>query len=152
MVFVDSNAFVVLIIGLMDPHWLKDHKTTSIYEEQDFNNLKNAIGTFENILTTPNVLTEVDNLLNSFSGHQKHPYIKAITDIVRITSERLVSSLDVIDYYYFRDLGLTDSIILHLRPEYELLVTADSGLSDHALSLGIPVLDLVAYRNNRFYQ
>jgi len=151
MVFIDSNAFVVLVIGLMNPNWLKDNPKTSIYNEQDFNNLMHIIGT-NKILTTPNILTEVDNLLNKFSGHKKYPYIKTMMDIVKNTTEKYISSVDVVSNYHFQNLGLTDSIILHLRNEYKFLITADSDLSDHAFSLGIPVLDLVAYRNSRFQE
>jgi len=149
MVFVDSNALVVLIIGLMDIRLLKDHNKTSIYESEDFYNLSNAIVSLDNILTTPHVLTETDNLLNKFSGHHKYTYVKTVSELIKKSSERFIKSLDVIDHYHFSDLGLTDSVILHLRPYYNLLITADSALSDHARSLEIPILDLVAYRNNR---
>lgn len=150
MVFVDSNAFIILIIGLMDLNLLATHKRTSIYEAKDFETLLAFIESFDKIITTPHVLTEVDNLLNDFSGNQKYPYIKTITELVKLTSEKYIRSIDVIDDHHFFELGLSDSIILHLRSEYDLLITADSNLSDHAKSLNILVLDLVEYRNSRF--
>ena len=70
-------------------------------------------------------------------------------DIVNNTTEKFVSSLNAVDHYHFNDLGLTDSVILHLKDEYDLLITGDSNLSDYALSMGIKVLDLVAIRNYR---
>lgn len=149
MIFVDSNAFVVLIIGLMDVNILSSHKRTSIYEAEDFDNLMSYIESLDSIITTPHVLAEVDNLLNDFSGHQKHPYIKAITNLIKTSTERHVSSLDVVSNHHFYELGLSDAIILYLKDEYHLLITADSKLSDHAKSLGIMVLDLVEYRNSR---
>lgn len=39
MILIDTNALLVLIIGLINPRLFSNHKRTSIYEEQDFKNL-----------------------------------------------------------------------------------------------------------------
>jgi hypothetical protein len=36
MILIDTNALVVLLIGLIDPKLFKTHKRVSIYEEEDF--------------------------------------------------------------------------------------------------------------------
>jgi len=72
MILIDANALVVLLIGIIDPRLFKTHKTTSIYEEQDYYDLLAIIGDLKNLVVLPNVWTEVDNLLNNFSGNYKY--------------------------------------------------------------------------------
>ena len=76
MILIDSNALVVLLIGLMDMSLIGVHKRASIYEEQDFNDLLFVIESFDNLVVLPNVWTEVDNLLNDFAGDHKYLYIE----------------------------------------------------------------------------
>lgn len=75
MKIIDSNALVVLIVGLIDPNLLKTYKRTSIYAEEDFRELLNVLGDLDQVVVLPNVWTEVDNLLNNFSGNYKYPYV-----------------------------------------------------------------------------
>lgn len=97
----------------------------------------------------PNVWTEVDNLLNNFTGEHKYQYILKITKIIKESSEQFMSSLIAINSHSFYDLGLTDSLLLNLAKECELLITSDSSLSDYAIANGIKVFDIVKNRNSR---
>ena len=36
MIVIDTNALVVLILGLMDENLLGEHKTASVYTKDDF--------------------------------------------------------------------------------------------------------------------
>ena len=75
MILVDSNAFVILVLGLMDKNLINKHKRTSIYEEIDYYNLIEIIGDdLSKIITLPNIWAEVDNLLNDFKGNYKYQY------------------------------------------------------------------------------
>ena len=90
MIIVDSNALIVLLIGIIDPKLFKTHNTTSIYDEDDFNDLLNVIEDFKEIIVLPNIWTEVDNLLNSFGGNYRYQYIQKITEMIKITSEKYI--------------------------------------------------------------
>jgi hypothetical protein len=92
MILVDSNALIVLLIGLIDPKLFKTHKATSIYDEDDFNDLLNVIGDLNQILVLSNIWTEVDNLLNTFGGNYKYSYIQKIREVIKITSENYIES------------------------------------------------------------
>ena len=70
MIFVDTNAFILLIVGLIDKSLISSHKRISIYESIDFENLAFLMRDLEKVVITPNVLAEEDNLLNNFQkGH-----------------------------------------------------------------------------------
>ena len=149
MILIDTNALVVLIIGFIDTRLFKNHKRTSIYEKQDFEELLTVIGSINNLVVLPNIWTEVDNLLNDFSGNYKYQYVEKLTETIRLTNEKFISSLMATQSHHFYDLGLTDSLVLEYAKECRLLITSDSKLSDYALAYGIPVYDIVKSRNDR---
>jgi len=148
-VVIDTNAFIVLILGMIDTRLFKDHKRTSAYEDTDFENLISLVPDLSKVLVLPNIMTEVDNLLNDFRGHYKYPYIQAFTTVIKATTEIYLKTESILAGYYFAELGLTDSLILEVAKDCKFLITADSKLSDYAKSLSIEVFDLVEYRNLR---
>mgnify|MGYP001380013045 CR=1 FL=1 len=149
MILIDTNALVVLLIGIIDPRLFKTHNRTSIYEEQDFIDLLAQIGSFEKLIVLPNVWTEVDNLLNDFSGRYKDRYVEEITMTIKSTTEKFLESVKATESVGFFDLGLTDSLLLEHAKECNLLITSDSKLSDYAVGYGVHVYDMVKSRNQR---
>ena len=149
MKLIDTNSLVVLLIGLIDPQLIQRHKRTSIYEKQDFDELLLFIGDIKKLIVIPNVWTEVDNLLNNFNRGHKESYIKQITNIIKLSSEKFIASLNAVESNGFFDLGLTDSLLLEYAKECDVLITSDSQLSDYAIASGVKVFDLVKNRNER---
>lgn len=150
MILIDTNALVVLLVGLMDSRLIHTHKRTSIYEEQDFNDLVSVIGgNLDKLVVLPNVWTEVDNLLNNFGGEHKYLYIAKTIETMKSTSEKFIASISGVESHSFFDLGLTDSLLLQHAKECDLLVTSDSSLSDYANANGVLVYDIVKNRNER---
>ncbi|WKN43983.1 hypothetical protein [Tunicatimonas pelagia] len=151
MILIDTNALTLLIVGLIDSNQIEKHRRTSIYTEKDFHKLLSIIQDFSNLLILPNIWTEVDNLLNNFlTGNLKWPYIQVLRESIPKTSERYLRSELGANSNYFISIGLTDSLIIELREEYDLLITADSKLSDLAKAHGITVYDLKEERNEDF--
>lgn len=149
MILIDTNALVVLLIGIIDPRIYKWHNRTSIYNEEDFDNLLATIGSIEKLVVLPNVWTEVDNLLNDFGGEYKYQYVNKITETIKGTTEKFLESQKATQSPYFQHLGLTDSLLLEHSKLCELLITSDSQLSDYAKAFNIPVYDMVERRNER---
>jgi len=150
MILIDANALVVLLLGFMNPSLINTHKRPSIYEKQDFDDLVFVIEKFENLLVLPNVWTEVDNLLNNFTGNRRYLYIEKLTETLKLVSERYIPTLHAIDDLAFIDLGVTDTLLLQVAKQCQLLITADSVLSDYAIANNILVYDMVKNRNSRF--
>lgn len=150
MILIDANALVVLLLGLIDPKLISKNRRTSIYEENDFYNLLTVIGNIEQLVVLPNIWTEVDNLLNNLGGSYKYLYVQKITETIKATSEKYISSVTATTSHNFIDLGLTDSLILEYSKECKLLITSDSRLSDYARAYGIKVFDMIKDRNEKF--
>lgn len=149
MIFVDTNALILLIVGLIDKSLISSHKRTSIYDSVDFDNLAFLIGDLEKIVTTPNVLTEVDNLLNNFQKGHRWTYFQLLRELIFKSNEKYLQSKLCLDSNALFELGLTDTGVLEICKECDLLITGDSKLADYASAFGIKVIDLVKIRNLR---
>ncbi len=149
MILIDANALTILLVGLVDINLIGKHNRTSIYQQQDYYDLVTIIESIDKLIVLPNVWTEVDNLLNGFSGSHKYEYLLHITGTIKSTSEKYISSLKATESDCFFDLGLTDSLLLEYSKECKLLITADSKLSDYANAYGVLVYDMVKNRNER---
>jgi len=149
MIVIDTNALLLLVVGSIDKKLINSHKRTSIYNEQDYYDLLNIIGDFKNLIILPNVWTEVDNLLNNFKGERKFYYHNVITEIIKLSTEKHIYTIDAINTVPFFNLGVTDCLLLILAKQNSLLITSDSSLSDYAIANGIKVYDVVQRRNMR---
>lgn len=149
MIVIDTNALIVLLVGLIDTRLISQHKRTSIYDEQDFRDLVSVIESFDRLVVLPNVWTEVDNLLNKFSGDYKYLYMTKTCETMKASSEKYIMSLKGTESHSYYDLGLTDSLLLELAKGSELLITSDSSLSDFAIANNVKVYDIVKNRNER---
>lgn len=149
MIFVDTNALIVLVVGLIDTSLISSHRRTSIYEKVDFDNLVILIGDLDRIVTTPNILTEVDNLLNNFQKGHRWSYFQVMKELISRSTEKFIQSKLCLESSVFIELGLTDSGVLEICKECDFLVTGDSKLADYAAAFGIKVVDLVKIRNQR---
>lgn len=131
----------------MNPSMINSHSKTSIYGEEDFYNLLGAIKNIESVVVLPNIWTEVDNLLNKFTGERKNLYVKKLISTIKATSEEYLESRIIENRYEFYDLGLADTLILEHAKNCEMLITSDSALSDYARAYGIKVYDMKELKN-----
>lgn len=149
MIAIDTNALLILIIGSIDCKIFKTHRRTSIYGEIDYDILVGLIKDFKNLVVTPNIWTEVDNLLNDFNGSYKDLYISQMKKVTAIINEEYIESFKAFESDNVFELGLTDTQILSVSIKCKRLITADSKLSDYAKAYGVEVFDLVKERNQR---
>ena len=150
MIVIDSNALVVLILGLIDESLLGKHKTASVYTRDDFYKLLSVIQNFENLLVLPNIWTEVDNLLNNFGGNYRRNYVLKMREVVSKSSAKYLKTRFATATYLFENIGLTDALIIEISKDCDFLITSDSQLSDYATANGILVYDMIKERNKDF--
>ncbi len=147
MILIDTNALIILIMGRINPKLINTHRRTSIYDEEDYYNLIEFVKDISKIITLPNILTEVDNLLNSDLGKYHYQYIKVFLEFLKQSNEKYFETKKIIESQHFLNLGLTDSAIIEVAKDCDYLITADSKLSDFAKANSINVIDLVEIKN-----
>ena len=154
-IILDTNVFLLYLIGRIAPHKIKTHKRTSIYAVEDYNFListVNNIGSDLELIICPNITTEVDNLLNNtFQGYDKEKYVYLSKEIYKKSVEVYIKTIESIEQYTYYDLGITDSVILLMAKNCDLLISGDSKLCDYARSMDIPLLDFKGIINQHSY-
>jgi len=131
-IFIDSNLLLLFFIGTINKDYIAKFKRTSAYIPEDYDTLTLFVNQFNNIITSPNILTEVNNLANSLSGEYKIAFYKIFADSISVLEEKYFSSKKALDNPIFHKFGLTDTTILELITGQYLLLTDDFKLSKYA--------------------
>ena len=151
-ILIDTNILIIILVGLIDPKLVPKTKEINIFEEKNYYELMAFIeNDLKNLLILPNIMTEVDNLLNKrFIGDYRWKYVIGFRKFLNETFEQYVNSITGAERYEFMKLGLTDSIILDVvLKNGGSLITGDSDLADEARAHSIKVLDFKGYRNEQ---
>jgi predicted nucleic acid-binding protein len=148
-VIIDTNVFILFLAGQINENKIKNYTRNSLYTKEDYYLLLNILSNYDRIITSPNILTEVDNILNRITGEDKYKYLILIKTIYNQTIEKYIKTKEISQNWFFDTLGITDSAILMMAKESELLISGDSSLCDYAKSLNIKTFDFKEYINSR---
>jgi len=140
-ILVDSNLLLLLAIGLWNPRAIPAQKRLSSFTVDDFNVLRNFLSTFEKIVTTPHLLTEVSNLAGAASGQARDAIFLQLESLFVTLDERTSLATALCAQPEFRVFGITDSAMSLLSVEM-LLLTEDGRLARHLQLKGLHALTL----------
>lgn len=112
VVLLDSNLFLVWVVGSVDPALVGTYERTSSYSTEDFALLSEYLASFETVLVLPNILTEVNNLLGKLKGDYRTAAHQILARAVRDWQEQYVASRDAVQQPEFMWLGITDAAVL----------------------------------------
>ena len=147
-IVLDSNIFILYISGLINKSQIANYARKSDWNDADFMYLYEFINEEKSeIITTPNILTEVDNILNRISGDDKYKYLCLIREIYLRSVEEYIESEDASNGDFFDQLGLADSTVLKVAIRADVLISADSELCRYAKALNIKFIDFVERKN-----
>jgi hypothetical protein len=137
-IILDTNLLLLFVVGTASPKYIAMHKKLKSYANEDFLLLARLLSSAAQIVVTPNTLTETSNL----AGYIADPALTHIFLVLRqlitsdATKEQLVGSEIAAARPEFIRLGLTDSVLLHIANDSNMLLTADVGLYLAALASG----------------
>ncbi len=140
-ILVDTNLLLLLFIGSFDPCLITKFKRTNIFVEEDFNILQKILKSFENIITTPNILTETCNLSGQLPGPIKKGYFDLFARGINILGEHYIPSSDISKMLEFKKFGLTDAVIINFVRDKYLVITVDFPLSQYLQKKGIDAIN-----------
>jgi rRNA-processing protein FCF1 len=127
-IFVDTNLLLLFVVGSSEPRLIARHKRTNQFTVEDYKLLRKFLRRFQSLVATPNVLTEVSNLLDQAGGPVPQKLQKLLASVIEELDEQYVASRDCCALEEFRRLGLADSSILRLaQGEGDLAVLTDDG-------------------------
>ncbi len=140
-IIVDTNILLLYFLGRFDPQEIPRFKRTRQFTSDDYDLLALLLRRFDKLLTTPNILTEV----NSFSGQMGEPlrtlFFKKLAEEMSLMDEHYLESRHTTNLSQFVKLGLTDTGILSLAQRSRLVLTDDFPLAQHLQAAGIDVIN-----------
>ena len=99
-----------------------------------------ALANFRQVVTTPNILTEVSNLSSAISENYIGAYFRSFATTVALLEEEYVPSSRAMQNQ-FAKFGLTDAAIAEIAAKKYLVLTDDFRLSQSLQAAGIDALN-----------
>jgi len=133
-VLLDANILLLYFVGSFGPKEISRFKRTQQFTEEDYSTLIKFLGSFKKVVTTPNILTEVNNFM-------KRDYFEKFAQGITLFDERYLPSADISTDREFKRFGLTDAGIVNLARSHCLILTDDFELSNYLAKEGVDVLN-----------
>jgi hypothetical protein len=139
-VLIDTNLLLLLFLGSSERTQIASNKRLAIFTYQDFDLLTRFLAQFPQLITTPNILTEVSNLSNAIPDTKKAAYFTWFAARLALLHEEYVASTTALANRWSR-FGLTDAGIAEVAKNRYLVLTDDFRLSQSLESDGIDTLN-----------
>jgi hypothetical protein len=130
---IDTNLLLLLLVGSLNPSLIRQEKITANqgFDEADFNQLRDFVGQFQKLVTTPHVLTEVSNHADKIKGANKGKFFQQFISLIEKLDERSGASKFLAKTDIFERFGLTDTAISLLAKENLLVLNVDFPLAGY---------------------
>jgi len=139
-ILIDTNLFVLLIVGSVNRERIHRFKRTSNYTPADWDLLVGLLEQVPRRFVIAHVLAEV-NTLTDLKGPERVLAKEMLHRAISIVEELPISSLQACASPYYHRLGLTDAAIgLVARERGCSIITNDADLHVALLEQGVSVL------------
>ena len=127
-IFVDANLLVLLVVGETDRKLIAKHRRLRKFDQDDYERLIRLVNHVDQILVTPNTLTEASNLLAQHGEPERSRFFEVLRILIEEHEEIVVTSRAASRNSQFKRLGLTDAALLEVISNSNPLVTVDLAL------------------------
>ncbi len=140
---VDTNLMVLIAVGTYNQLRVGTFKRTIQYTLDDLEMMLRIVAYFDRRVTTPNILTEVDNVTRQLPEAEHGPLAAAFAQLVSRQFEIYVQSHQTVQHAAYSRLGLTDCVTAMAAAERNaLIITDDLRLSNILSSLGMDAINI----------
>ena len=150
-VLIDTNILLLFLIGSVNQERITQFNRTQQFIPEDYELLLAFITKFQKLVTTPNILTEVNSLANQVGEPERSQCFAIFAQFaknVALLDEYYIKSLDAVNTEKFVKFGLTDSGILTLSKAKYLVLTDDLKLASYLQSVEV---DVINFNNIRIF-
>jgi hypothetical protein len=143
-VLLDTNLFILMIVGLVGSEHIATHKKLNAYSELDFKLLAATLATCRKLVVTPHVLAETSNLV--VHGMRGELETRAYLTLQAVSqADNFMETHDSISAIVlnagFTQYGVSDIGLLEALKDEFVLLTDDFKLSGYAEGMGYDVLN-----------
>jgi len=114
-IIIDTNILLLYFVGELNQERITRFKRTKQFTKVDYGLLSDFLDNFSRIITTPNILTEVNSLINQLGEPDRSGCYAVLAHKIQILQESYLQSQDVVSTdWMFLEYGLTDCGIARL--------------------------------------
>ncbi len=146
---LDTNLLILFVVGMYDRKRIAQNKRTSTYTAKDFDLLLDFMDRFQQFVTTPNILTEVSNLLEGVS-YQSIPVLTILPELTKDFVELHEPSYPVMTgrSKIFIKFGLSDVVSCYVAERDYVILTDDLKLCYYLQNNGFAALNFNNLRSD----
>lgn len=133
-ILIDTNLLVLFVVGRTSRKSIAKHRRLRAFSVDDYNRLVKIIRMVDQVVVTPNTLTETSNLLAQHHEPERSRFFDVLRYLIENSEEITVASVEACRSRAFRRLGLTDAAVLEVISADTPLLTVDLNLYVAALS------------------
>ncbi len=100
-VLLDTNILLLHLIGSLNRDYVASFKRTQTFALEDFDTLQLFLGRFSIFSTTPNVMTEVSNLVDKIDEGRKEDFNALFAEHITLLREHYVETASISGNAYF---------------------------------------------------
>lgn len=138
---VDTNLLLLYLVGMYDQERISRFKRTMAFTVDEFFLLAAIFESFDKIITTPNILTEVSNFSGQLPSKLHLSFYTDFAARIPALEEKHLSSREISVSSHFIRFGLTDSGIVDTVKGNYLVLTDDLRLFGYLQNLGIDAIN-----------
>lgn len=150
-VVLDTNLFIVFIIGYIDINLIPKVKRLSAYNTDDFNLISNIFDSSEKLVITNSIVTETCNLLDSLNNNYEYKVFKIMIEYLKNAHDKTINMIDIINNPAFIKFGFTDAEIYQLSNQGCVVFTDDLKLYHFVSNQGKIVYNIKHIRQNIYF-
>lgn len=147
-ILIDTNILLLWLVGSTNKDRITKFNRTQSFEGTDYELLVNILKKFQKISTTPNILTEVSNLINQLGEPDRSKCFSIFARDIAQLDEIYTDSHTIAAIDKFPKFGLTDCGIVNVAKDNYLVLTDDLKLASYLQNIGIDTLN---FNNIRIY-
>ena len=140
-ILVDSNPLIGLLVGRFNPAHLHNCRATKGFTEEDYELLERVVARFDQVVTTPHILTEVSNLGGKLPEGLVTDFRVVFREVIKNLSEQPLAAKVIAQDSHFLRFGLTDTSITLIAPGSYLVLTGELDLYGLLLKRKVDVIN-----------
>ena len=152
-ILVDTNILILWFVGSVNRQLIPKFNRTEKFTPEDYDLLVRILASFSKIVTTPNILTEVSNLV--IKDIKEPEMTKCFENLAEALSmmtsfkleEHYIESHLVAGVNKISEFGITDCSILELARNRYLVLTSEWKLTQYLESCKVDVINFNHLRN-----
>ena len=139
--FLDTNILLLLLVGQYVVDLISRFKRTQIFVPDDFELLTRVTALFERLVTSPQILSEVNSFVNQLREPARAGVLSVLASQVHSAAEEFVPAVKCVEHEEFARFGLADVATWTVCDSGPLLLTDDFRLSQVIAAHGVSVIN-----------